>query len=181
MDVESLASGTRRQCRSPPTTSMTLAHSPCSSVTAPRSFAGGLPYFKPPRILLADDDVVLRVLVAAALREDGYEVLESQDGGRLLVQIAAAYAGRSRERSATNAAAPTACICTKLSTFNRVKGRQDRLPRPAGDLTARRWSYCLLQTPPGNFNGSRSLRDCIRNRRSRNLRHCLGWRLYSPR
>jgi DNA-binding response OmpR family regulator len=76
---------------------MTLAHSPCSSVTAPRSFAGRLPYFKPPRILLADDDLVLRLLVAAALREDGYEVLESQDGGRLLVQIAGAYAGRGRE------------------------------------------------------------------------------------
>jgi CheY-like chemotaxis protein len=52
---------------------------------------------KPPRILLADDDVVLRLLVAAALREDGYEVLESEDGGRLLVQIAGAYAGHGRD------------------------------------------------------------------------------------
>jgi DNA-binding response OmpR family regulator len=65
---------------------MTLAHSPGSSA-----------HFKPPRILLADDDVVLRTLVASALREDGYEVVESQDGGRLLVQIAGAYAGRGRD------------------------------------------------------------------------------------
>jgi DNA-binding response OmpR family regulator len=40
---------------------------------------------------------VLRSLVAAALREDGYEVVESEDGGRLLVQIAGAYAGLGRE------------------------------------------------------------------------------------
>jgi DNA-binding response OmpR family regulator len=46
------------------------------------------------RILLADDDVELRVLVATALREDGYEVVEVHDGGRLLVQVAAAYAGQ---------------------------------------------------------------------------------------
>jgi DNA-binding response OmpR family regulator len=73
---------------------MTLANFRCSPGPARRSFTG--PYFNPPRILLADDDVVLRLLISAALREDGYEVLESEDGGRLLVQIAAAYAGHGR-------------------------------------------------------------------------------------
>jgi CheY-like chemotaxis protein len=73
---------------------MTLASSRRSSGPA-RSVAG--PHFNPPRILLADDDVVLRELVAAGLREDGYEVVESEDGGRLLVQVAGAYAGHGRD------------------------------------------------------------------------------------
>ena len=64
-----------------------------SSTTSEMSSAN----FNPLRILLADDDAELRLLVAAALREDGYEVLEAQDGGRLLVQIARAYAGHGRD------------------------------------------------------------------------------------
>jgi CheY-like chemotaxis protein len=74
---------------------MTLPSLHCSAKGPARSSTR--PHFKPPRILLADDDVVLRSLVAAALREDGYEVVESEDGGRLLVQIAGAYAGLGRE------------------------------------------------------------------------------------
>jgi DNA-binding response OmpR family regulator len=51
----------------------------------------------PPRILVAEDDVEVRCLVAAALREDGYEVVEALDGGRLLVQVAAAYGRHGRK------------------------------------------------------------------------------------
>ena len=47
---------------------------------------------RPARILVADDDADLLELVSDALREDGYEVVEEHDGGRLLVRIAAVYA-----------------------------------------------------------------------------------------
>jgi DNA-binding response OmpR family regulator len=42
----------------------------------------------PPRILLAEDDVSMRQLVAEALQKDGYEITEVSDGGRLLVTLA---------------------------------------------------------------------------------------------
>jgi DNA-binding response OmpR family regulator len=44
-----------------------------------------------PCILLAEDDEDMRLLLAAALRADGYEVVEARDGGRLLVHLAQAY------------------------------------------------------------------------------------------
>jgi CheY-like chemotaxis protein len=44
---------------------------------------------RPFRILVAEDDAEMRRLVTDALREDGYEVVELADGGRLLVDIAA--------------------------------------------------------------------------------------------
>lgn len=44
------------------------------------------------RILLAEDDAELRGLIARALRHDGYEVLEVDDGGRTLVRLASVYA-----------------------------------------------------------------------------------------
>jgi DNA-binding response OmpR family regulator len=44
------------------------------------------------RVLVADDDVEMRRLVAESLRKDDYEVVEESDGGRLLVRIAAIYA-----------------------------------------------------------------------------------------
>jgi CheY-like chemotaxis protein len=41
------------------------------------------------RVLVAEDDVQMRGIVADALRDDGYDVVELADGGRLLVDIAA--------------------------------------------------------------------------------------------
>lgn len=38
----------------------------------------------PPRALVADDDDDIRELVCAALRADGFEVVEARDGGELL-------------------------------------------------------------------------------------------------
>jgi DNA-binding response OmpR family regulator len=52
----------------------------------------------PARVLLAEDDAEMRALVASALRQDGYEIIEVSDGGRMLVQLASAYgAGQRRE------------------------------------------------------------------------------------
>jgi CheY-like chemotaxis protein len=39
-------------------------------------------------VLVADDDEEMRSLVVEALREDGYQVVQAVDGGRLLVEIA---------------------------------------------------------------------------------------------
>jgi len=43
---------------------------------------------RPFRILVAEDDAEMRRLVADTLRDDGYDVVELADGGRLLVDIA---------------------------------------------------------------------------------------------
>jgi CheY-like chemotaxis protein len=50
------------------------------------------------RVLLAEDDVAARRVMAAALRAMGLEVLESDDGGRMLVAVTSHYKnGRSPE------------------------------------------------------------------------------------
>jgi DNA-binding response OmpR family regulator len=50
------------------------------------------------RVLLAEDDVDARGVMAAALRAMGLEVLESDDGGRMLVAVTSHYKnGRSPE------------------------------------------------------------------------------------
>ncbi len=43
------------------------------------------------RVLLAEDDLEMRRLVADALRKDGHEILEAADGGGMLVLLAGAY------------------------------------------------------------------------------------------
>ncbi|CAN5879879.1 hypothetical protein BH11MYX4_BH11MYX4_14750 [soil metagenome] len=40
------------------------------------------------KIIVADDDPLMRELLAYTLREEGYDVVEIPDGGRLLVQLA---------------------------------------------------------------------------------------------
>jgi CheY-like chemotaxis protein len=47
------------------------------------------PRAHPFRILVAEDDAEMRRVVADTLRDDGYDVIELADGGRLLVDIAA--------------------------------------------------------------------------------------------
>jgi DNA-binding response OmpR family regulator len=46
---------------------------------------------RPARILVADDDADFRGILADGLRDDGYDVVEENDGGRLLVRITAIY------------------------------------------------------------------------------------------
>lgn len=45
------------------------------------------PLRTPPRVLVAEDDPDMRALVGAALRKEGYEVIELADGARLLFCI----------------------------------------------------------------------------------------------
>jgi DNA-binding response OmpR family regulator len=52
---------------------------------------GGSLGSRPARILVAEDDADTRWLVATALRCDGHDVIEARDGGRMLVEVAAAY------------------------------------------------------------------------------------------
>jgi DNA-binding response OmpR family regulator len=47
------------------------------------------PRARPYRIVVAEDDAEMRHLVVDTLRDDGYDVLELSDGGRLLVNVAA--------------------------------------------------------------------------------------------
>lgn len=51
-----------------------------------------------PRVLLAEDDASARRVLAKVLRGLGLDVTEAEDGGRLLVAIAASYReGRDRD------------------------------------------------------------------------------------
>jgi CheY-like chemotaxis protein len=45
------------------------------------------------RILVAEDDAEMRRVIADTLRDDGYDVVELADGGRLLVDVAARLKG----------------------------------------------------------------------------------------
>ena len=48
-----------------------------------------------PRVLLADDDHDTRAVLAAALRQVGFQVLEARDGGELLDLVSASLLGES--------------------------------------------------------------------------------------
>ena len=53
---------------------------------------GELKTLVPARLLLAEDDVELRSLIAGSLREDGFEVVEVADGNALVDRLADAMA-----------------------------------------------------------------------------------------
>ncbi|WP_437809793.1 response regulator [Sorangium sp. So ce1078] len=55
-----------------------------SPTTAPQPQPSVHPVATPVRVLLAEDDRELRLLLATALRRDGYEVLEARDANHLL-------------------------------------------------------------------------------------------------
>ncbi len=56
-----------------------------------RTALTGPPVHRPARILVAEDDEEMRSAVVETLRNDGYEVSEATDGGRLLVALAREY------------------------------------------------------------------------------------------
>lgn len=45
----------------------------------------------PPRVVVAEDDAEMRRIIVQALRQDGYEVEEAVDGGRLITRVTAPY------------------------------------------------------------------------------------------
>jgi two-component system response regulator AtoC len=51
------------------------------------------------RILVAEDDVEMRRLVAGALRDDGHDVVELADGGKLLAEITVGAKARAEENA----------------------------------------------------------------------------------
>jgi two-component system response regulator AtoC len=53
-----------------------------------RAACKAVPAHTPPRILIAEDDHDMRELIAETMRKDGYEVVEAETGGRLLVLLA---------------------------------------------------------------------------------------------
>jgi DNA-binding response OmpR family regulator len=80
--------GSRRVLRHAAPGTAVADGSPMLQLRHPISSTGFVP---PARLLLAEDDLDLRQMVAGALRADGYEVVEARDGGRLLVEIGTAY------------------------------------------------------------------------------------------
>ncbi len=83
----------------------------------------------PYRILVAEDDAEMRHIVADALREDGYDVVELSDGGRLLVDIAAhikeGAKGDSVDLIVSDIRMP---ICTGLQILEQLRQAQWQTP-----------------------------------------------------
>jgi DNA-binding response OmpR family regulator len=74
-------------------------------------------------VLLAEDDADLRALLASALRDDGYEVVEACDGGRLLVRLAREYVEsplpQGYDLLVTDLRMP---ICSGLQILEKIRG-----------------------------------------------------------
>jgi CheY-like chemotaxis protein len=90
---------------------------------------------RPFRVLVAEDDVEMRRVVVDALRDDGYDVVELADGGRLLVDIAdrmkAETAGASVDLIVSDIRMP---ICTGLQILEVL--RQSHWHTPVILMTA---------------------------------------------
>ncbi len=50
--------------------------------------------YVPPRVLLAEDDLEFRRMLAGALRHEGFEVVEARDGNELLEQVGSSLLDR---------------------------------------------------------------------------------------
>jgi CheY-like chemotaxis protein len=89
------------------------------------------PHPRPFRVLVAEDDAEMRSLVSDVLRGDGYEVIEAEHGGRLLVDVAAQL---KAEGSAVNEALDLIVsdirmpICTGLQILSALREAHLTLP-----------------------------------------------------
>ena len=93
MDSRALTAG-EREATSPKERAVPVGVEPTAGEPMEAAWRTGArsivePRSRPFRILVAEDDAEMRSVVADTLREDGYDVVELADGGRLLVDIAA--------------------------------------------------------------------------------------------
>jgi DNA-binding response OmpR family regulator len=93
-----------------------------SPLTAP-------PVHNPPRILLAEDDVDMRTLVADALRKDGYEVQSVADGGRMIVTLAHQYVEADGENLVDLIVSDVRMpVCTGIQILEQLRAAHWRTP-----------------------------------------------------
>ena len=84
------------------------------------------PLHDPPRVLLAEDDVEMRRLVAEALVDDGYDVIPVADGGRLLVTLARGQIDRDDvDLVVSDVRMP---VCTGLQILEQLRAARWRIP-----------------------------------------------------
>ena len=81
----------------------------------------------PARILLAEDDSEMRSALAAAMREDGYSVIEVGDGGRLLIHVVLAlrHADKVVDLGVTDIRMP---VTTGLRVLQAARDIGNRVP-----------------------------------------------------
>ncbi|HEX4448279.1 MAG TPA: response regulator [Polyangiaceae bacterium] len=96
---------------------------------APRSSRSPAVHQVSRRILLAEDDGEMRALVARALRLDGYEVIEVDDGGRTLIRLASFYApAHQREAFDLLISDIRMPVCSGLQILERLRLAHWKMP-----------------------------------------------------
>lgn len=85
------------------------------------------PLHDPPRVLVVEDDPDIRRLVVHALRRDGYEVHEAEDGHELLVDVTSpnAHAGTEVDLIISDVRMP---ICTGLQMLEALRNASWTVP-----------------------------------------------------
>jgi DNA-binding response OmpR family regulator len=97
-------------------------------------------------VLVAEDDLEMRRLVVQALRRDGYDVHEAEDGGRLLVSVTAAYQDPNAEVDliVSDIRMP---VCTGLQIVQSLRDAHWTLPvilmTAFGDTSTRAYAEAL--------------------------------------
>ena len=83
-----------------------------------------------PAILVAEDDPELRTLIAETLRDDGCEVTEVVDGGRLLVRVAHELGTSSCPQGAFDLIISDICmpVCTGLQILEGLRRAHRHTP-----------------------------------------------------
>jgi CheY-like chemotaxis protein len=83
----------------------------------------------PRRVLVADDDAEMRVLVVEALSLDGYEVSSVADGGRLLITLArGAFDGQTNYRADLVVSDVRMPVCDGLAILRHMRAAHWRVP-----------------------------------------------------
>lgn len=94
-----------------------------------RAALGAAPVHEPPRILVAEDDSDMRLLVVEALSEDGYEIIAVPDGGRLLVtlahEIVAENGAELADLLVSDVRMPT---CSGMAILEQLRASNRRMP-----------------------------------------------------
>jgi len=145
---------------------------PLDPASAPwRAAFSALPLHAPPRVLVAEDDPEMLRILVEVLQQDGYDVLEASDGGRLLVFLAQAFAAPSPDLVDLLISDVRMPVCSGIQILEQL--RAARWPTPVilttafGDRATRRRAESLgavLFDKPFDIDDMRTAVGCLLKR-----------------